>query len=284
MLKFMSNDFLERLGLSLLKKGVKSLIKKILKEKENAENPKESAQEINKTHPWRTCGIGRHWVVEHPLTTPKGVTTRRSHCADNPKRGKKVIQDYLTKDEIYKISEKYFPTLSGPPASGKLKDFSERGKGDQYDFYIRGWVKYWNEVLNPDEPLDADLLKALIASESSFNPHPMPQNAGTAGQAYGLIQLTDQAIKALRDPNGELKDHLIEMMKEDASDPNVSICAGTRWLHQKKKLASHKLKRQATWDEGIAEYKGYLSDMISGKNNSPEGMKRIHKLYEEQKK
>ena len=49
-------------------------------------------------------------------------------------------------------------------------------------------------------------------------------------------------------------------MKEVA-DPNANLFAGIRWLFHKKYLASHRLKREATWVEAIAEYKGLLSQL-----------------------
>lgn len=149
---------------------------------------------------------------------------------------------------------------------------------------VRGWSKYWNEVFQPAVPLDPDLVKALIASESGFNPTPAEQDAGVAGKARGLIQLTDQAIKALQDVDGELRNHLVEMLRADASDPNIAICAGIRWLFHKQYLATHRLGREATWMEGIAEYKAYLKDMVSGKTTDPDGMSNINRWYRELKK
>ena len=40
---------------------------------------------------------------------------------------------------------------------------------NDYDQLITGWVKYWNEVLKTKIPLDPNFVKALMASESSFN-------------------------------------------------------------------------------------------------------------------
>ena len=82
----------------------------------------------------------------------------------------------------------------------------------------------------------------------SFNPKPDSQNAGTAGKARGLIQLTDQTIKTLSKPNNEIKDHYIKISTDDTTNPNISIAAGIRWLFHKKRLASGKLGREATWD------------------------------------
>lgn len=119
-----------------------------------------------------------------------------------------------------------------------------------------------------------------MGSESGFNLNPRPQDAGIAGKALGLMQLTEQAIKALNDPVRELKNHLIEISKKDVTEAaNIITCAAIRWLFHKKKLASNRLKREATWVEAIEEYKGYLKDIISGKNKSPEGMKRLWEIY-----
>ncbi len=232
--------------------------------------PEETSK--NNTHPWRLCPYGEHWVREHNLHIPPSkknpdgsVTTRREHCAANPSK-----KDSLYLDEIHEIAERYFKDLSNTPALGVFGTQKE----DAYDSLIQGWTKYWNDVFNPEIPLDPDVVKALIASESSFNTTPLPQKTKSAGMALGLIQITDQARDILGDSDGELKDHLIHLNQDDLSDPNASICAGIRWLFQKQKLASNRLGHghTATWQEAIAEYKGYLKDFVSGKNKKPTGM------------
>ncbi len=230
--------------------------------------PKERSK--NNTHPWRLCPYGEHWVKEHNLHIPPSkknpegsLTTRKEHCAVNPSK-----KDSLYLDEIHEIAARYFKDLSGLPSSNTL-GFKY---GNDYDSLIRGWTKYWNDVFNPDIPLDPDFVKALIASESSFKTTPDPQKTHSAGMARGLIQITDQARKILRNPRGELKDHFIYLNQDDLTDPNASICAGIRWLFQKQKLASSHFGRSANWEESIAEYKGYLKDIVSGKNPNPTGM------------
>ncbi len=230
--------------------------------------PEETSK--NNTHPWRLCPYGEHWVREHNLHIPPStqnpegsLTTRREHCAANPSK-----KDSLYLDEVHEIADRYFNDLSNTPALGRFGT----QKGDAYDSFIQGWTKYWNDVFNPEIPLDPNVVKALIASESSFNTTPPPQKTKGAGMARGLIQITDQARKVLRNPRGELKDHLIYLNQDDLSDPNPSICAGIRWLFQKQKLATNRLGQAATWQEAIAEYKGYLKDIISGKNTKPTGM------------
>lgn len=223
-----------------------------------------------KSHPWRICPGGQHWVKTHDLhvptskKNPDGLTTRQGHCAWNPS-GKDTI--YL--DEIYKIADENFLKLKGGPNPDNL-GFDDGSKNDDL---IRGWSKYWNDIFKPIEPLDADVVKALIASESGFNPKLPPQRTKGAGLARGLTQITDQSRKILRDPKGELKNHLIYLDQVDLSDPNASICAGIRWLFHKMTLAAVRLKKEATWEEAIAEYKGYLKDILSGKDPNPRGMK-----------
>lgn len=153
-----------------------------------------------------------------------------------------------------RIAEEFFRTLTGPPSADNLgyDDYK-----NEFDPFIRGWTKYWNEILQPTVPLDPDLVKALIATESSFNPKADTKEKG-AGRARGLMQITDGTRKILKDEEGELKDHLLTLSDKDAYNPNLNIAAGVRWLYQKQKLASAKLKREATWMETAFEYKGVL--------------------------
>lgn len=61
------------------------------------------------------------------------------------------------------IADNYFSSLAGPPTAGKLP----YENSDRYDMLIRGWTRYWNDVLQPRDLLDPDLVKALIGTESS---------------------------------------------------------------------------------------------------------------------
>jgi hypothetical protein len=225
----------------------------------------------NTLHPWRLCPYGEHWVKEHELHIPPNhknpegsLTTRKGHCAKNPSK-----KDSLYLDEIHEIADKYFKNLVDTPSSNSL-GFKN---GNAYDSLIGGWSKYWNDVFKPKISLDPDIVKALIASESSFITKPHPQKTKVAGKARGLIQITDQARRILGDPHGELRDHLVHINQDDLIDPNASICAGIRWLFQKQKLASNRLEHEASWEESVSEYKGYLKDIISGKNPNPKGMR-----------
>jgi len=81
---------------------------------------------------------------------------------------------------------------------------------------------------------------------------------------------------------GELKDHLINIDRNDVYDPNLSVCAAIRWLFYKKDRASAKLGREATWEEAILEYKSFLKDYRAGKLH-PRKMKEFYKALEKLK-
>lgn len=53
------------------------------------------------------------------------------------------------------------------PSSGKLSEFSH---SDDYDNVIGIWTDYFNKKFFSESPLDPDAVKALMASESGFNP------------------------------------------------------------------------------------------------------------------
>jgi len=113
-------------------------------------------------------------------------------------------------------------------------------------------------------PLNPNLIKVLIASESSFRVNlSTPTKIKSQGNAYGLMQITDGTLKTLADQYGELRNHLIHIPQEKIFDSSANICAGVRWLFQKKHLADHRLKHESTWIEVIAEYKGILAGYIS---------------------
>ena len=134
----------------------------------------------------RTYRIGRMaliWSCMFEVTPSKnpnsaGYTIRDGHCHGNPNQKKnKVIQDYLHPDEIHLITELYGSVAKPRPHQGKLKDFPN---ADLYYDAIAVWTQYWNEIFKPEVFLDPDMLKARIASESSFEPIPKEQNAGRA--------------------------------------------------------------------------------------------------------
>lgn len=226
-----------------------------------------------KRHPWRLCPLGQYWRKGRYQNTynKKNGTVVKGHpvsagCCDNPSK-----RDQIYSEELLKIAEQNFSTLSGPPASFDLT-FEN---GNKYDDLIRGWTKFWNDILEPKDPLDPDLVKSLIATESSFDPNP-PVNKM---KARGLMQVLDSTQKILGDDKGELKDHFVHVDQKDMTDPCLNIAAGTRWLFRKKDLASNRLKREATWDEGVAEYKAYLKGMIKNPKKIPKPMIKLREYY-----
>jgi hypothetical protein len=44
--------------------------------------------------------------------------------------------------------------------------------------------------------------------------------------------------------------------REELNNPSINICAGIRWLFNKRRLTSSRLGRDATWEETVSEYKG----------------------------
>ena len=132
--------------------------------------PKQN-HEVNKEkiHPWRLCPVGEHWVCTHKMRVrpskehPKGYETiRKAHCAHNPS-GK----DILYPAEIKEIAEQNFANIEPKPCSLEL---SFGKNGSKYDDLIAGWTKYWNDIFTPQVPLNTNVVKALIASESMFDP------------------------------------------------------------------------------------------------------------------
>ncbi len=205
-------------------------------------------------HPWRICPYSEHWVKTHPLhvppskTHPNGcITTRHEHCASNPS-GK----DELYPDEIKNIATQYFSDLKNKPCPLPL-DFG--AEGSTYDDLIAGWVQYWNEVLTPDVPLDPNIVKALIASESGFDANKLA-NKKNGNSARGLMQITNESRKLLGGSKGGLNDHLITATRADLNDPDINISAGVRWLFEKRRLASSRSGKSASWIDTVWEYKG----------------------------
>ncbi len=67
------------------------------------------------------------------------------------------------------------------------------------------------------------------------------------------MQLTNSTRKILGNEKGELKDHFVTVSRENLNDPSINICAGIRWLFNKRKLTSSRIGREATWEESVFE-------------------------------
>ena len=203
-------------------------------------------------------------VREHPLhvpvseKNPTGITTRDRHL----RRLKGTYLDVTTMESIFKNYDRkglVYPTK---------KKLTEKYKNaDKHDEVIAVWTDYFNKKFNADPPLDPDVVKALIASESSFNPDPLRNRK----IALGIVQITKKTLKILQDPKGEAKEFIFnDIRQKDLKDPNISIPMAVRWLHRKKETAASKLRRAPDHEEVILEYKGLLKSSTKLKDEALE--------------
>lgn len=212
-----------------------------------------SADSVEKSSPWRICPIGQHWVRRHDRLSKKGkIEDVDGHCRKN-----KSKKDVLKSDEIELIAQtQIFKDALKNPMSLVV----DRKKYDDYDDIISGWVTYWNDVFKPEIPLSVEMVKILILTESTFRSNiTTPNKSKKIGPARGIIQITEQTWRILKDPNGELKNHLVEIKKEELLDPNKNISAGVRWLFRKRETLKKRIKREPTWEEILLEYKGFYT-------------------------
>jgi hypothetical protein len=176
---------------------------------------------------------------------PQGITIVDRH----PRR---IAGTALKADDLRAIAKDYATDRLPYPDSSDL-DYED---GSEYDELIAIWVDYFNRKYPPappDSALDPDVVKALLASESGFD------TEAKNGQAIGIAQITRQTLKALQDPEGEIKDLYFKGIRQkDLKDPEVSIPLAVRWLFRKRMTAKSKLGRSPTPEEVIMEYKGWL--------------------------
>lgn len=241
---------------------------------------KKNVKQKKKSHPWRICPPGEHWVSDHPLRVPiseknpTGVTIRDGHCRTNRSR-----KDQIYPEEVQQIANKRFGRVKKLPTPDKLN----RRNGNAYDKIIAGWTKYWNDILKPKVPLDPNLVKALIRTESDFE-EKAKVLASKGNWARGLMQITDETIEILKNESGELRDFLINIDQGEAFDPNLNICSGVRWLFHKKYLLEHRLKRTASWEEAAMEYKSYTIGLQKGEKSAINQRDKFIKIYKRLKK
>ena len=202
-------------------------------------------------------------VREHPMhvpisdKNPTGLTTRDRHL-------RRIKGTYLDASEIESIFGSYDRKKIVYPSKGRLKNYKD---ADMYDDAIAIWTDYFNKKFNAVPPLDPDVVKALIASESGFNPNPLKNRK----VALGIAQLTKKTFKILLDPKSETKDFVFkDFRQKDLTDPNISIPMAVRWLLRKKETAASKLKRTPDHEELILEYKGLLRSSTKLKDEALE--------------
>lgn len=212
-------------------------------------------------------------VRQHPRQVsvssknPEGITIVDQHL-------RRLKGTYLDSEEIESIFSNYDRKKLIYPASGKLTRYKN---ADAYDEVIAIWIDYFNEKFNVIPPLDPDVMKALISSESDFRLDP-PGNK----IAFGIAQITKETLEILQDPKGETKDFIFNKIRQkDLKNPHIAIPMGTRWLMYKSKRAEAKLGRPPTHEEIILEYKGLLK---SRSNYKKAALKKYLEAYEQLKK
>lgn len=212
-------------------------------------------------------------VREHPRhvpisgKNPGGVTIVDQHI-------RRLKGTYLDPNEIESVFKGYDRRALTRPTSGKLGEYKN---ADKYDEIIAIWTDYFNKKFGVDPPLDADVVKALIASESGFRLDPLENKV-----AIGIAQITRSTLKILQDPTGEAKDFIFDKVRQkDLKDPNIAIAMATRWLFRKRETAKSKLKRDPDAEELILEYKGLLKSKSLYKNKA---LEKFRKEYAELKK
>lgn len=85
---------------------------------------------------------------------------------------------------------------------------------------------------------------------------------------------------------GELSGHLIELTVEESRETDPNIAAGIRWLYHKRYLLEHRIKREVSWEEAAAEYKGVFRD-IGKDERTDDVMKKLadfHKRLKNKRK
>ncbi|RLD02520.1 MAG: hypothetical protein DRI65_14790, partial [Chloroflexota bacterium] len=101
-------------------------------------------------------------VREHPRQVPvskknpKGITIVDRHF-------RRLKGTYLNAKTIKSTFNKYNRKNITYPKSKKLLDYKN---ADKYDHHIAVWTDFFNKKFKADPPLDPDVIKALIASES----------------------------------------------------------------------------------------------------------------------
>lgn len=246
-------SFFEKLAKLTLKDLIKKTINTVFHKRKDKNS---ESKEILKNHPWRLCPVYEHWVSSHEKNLKSGTITHHDgHCRKNSKRK----SEFYTAEELRVIAETYFDSLANNLDFMPVPNNLGFPNGNRYDLLIAGWTKFWNDILKPEDPLTPNFVKALVATESSFS---IPKDQKSSdGLARGPIQVTEETRKTLQNLKGELKNHYIELTTDESREPVTNIAAGIRWLHHKKFLLEHRIKRKATWEEVIAEYKGIYSQI-----------------------
>ncbi len=208
-------------------------------------------------------------VHEHPRhvpvspKNPEGITIVDQHL-------RRLKGTYLDPDAINSVFKSYDRKGLLYPTVGRLP----YENSDAYDEVIAVWTDYFNKKLNANPPLDPDVVKALLGSESEFRLNPSGNKI-----AFGIAQITKKTLKIIQDPRGETKEFIFNKIRQkDLKNPNIAIPVSIRWLLYKSKRAEAKLGRAPTPEEIILEYKGLLKSTSDYKGNALAKFKRDYDL------
>lgn len=189
-------------------------------------------------------------VHEHPRhvpigpQNPDGITIVDQHL-------RQLKDASLDLEEINSTFINYDRKKLLYPTSGKLNIYKN---SDKFDDTIAVWTDYFNKQFNANPPLDPDIVKALIASESGFRVDPHENK-----KAFGISQITPSTLKIVQDPKGEAKEFIFNKIRQkDLKNPDIAIPMSVRWLFRKRATAMVLLKRAPDHEELILEYKGLL--------------------------
>ena len=184
----------------------------------------------------KDCPLGYHYVIGHFRKIVSGfLTWVHEHFAKNPGH-----QPELDPDSIEKLVREENTTKS--QKIGKICGFKEH---EELDPMIHFWLDYWKrQGLSFPSKLTPRIIKAMIAKESSFDPH----SQATNGSARGLMQIkkeTRDILAGKKDKNGyrELKNYNIIVSSKDLFDPNINVACGIRWISHKFKLIPKKMEK-----------------------------------------
>ena len=222
-----------------------------------------------KQHPWRSCPLGSHFVKEHHRQTKNGKTIVRSYCRRSP-----VHKEILNTDEILDMFRRNRDQITLLPKASHLGYTNE----NKFDELIGLWTQFWNDLYQTTPPLDPNWVKALIVTESGFDPK-LINRANKGNFARGLMQITVKTHKILINSKGELRDILFRVDQKDLLIPDVSVSAGTRWLFRKRETLRSRIGRDPSWEEVMWEYKGIYDQ--SSVPTSQKIKKKLRKYYED---
>jgi len=212
--------------------------------------------EDKKSHKdWLWCGKvlkGKEKEVVMALNLEKGIHSIELWADNSP---------YLKKIEVTVLAD---DGVDGENSAGVIRPYTCGGavcKEDynRYDEIISDVVSYWNnEFLKdtdpPDEPLDPNLVKAMIYQESRMG---FDETAG-----INVMQVGNKGDPSILTLRGKLPEYWIHngkliLLKYDAKVETIkdSINWGVRWLYHKAQGSTSDNKRYwVSWREAVVNY------------------------------